>query len=128
MNRWGYLIRDAFRLALVIGGLMGAITGFWYLNEGGYFYHDKLTTIHWPSWTNGEYKECNSLNLKEEDEHPVLSCEDVGVWEQGKVFNVRFHGRTFTTEQQEGVVHYWRCRKNADDDDTTITCRLLRSQ
>jgi hypothetical protein len=40
-----HMIRDFFRLALVISGLLIAIWLLWSLNDGGYFYHDKLTTI-----------------------------------------------------------------------------------
>ena len=44
-----YMVRDLFRLALVVGGLLIAIWLLWSLNDEGYvFYHDKLTTIHAP--------------------------------------------------------------------------------
>lgn len=118
-----YMVRDLFRLALVIGGLLGGITFLWYLNDDGYFYHDKLTTIHAPSsWVNGEYKECTSLDVKEADEHPELSCENA-VSDEGKVFKVRFYGRTFAPEKKQ-IVRYWTCRKT-DAGDTTVTCHIV---
>jgi hypothetical protein len=118
-----YMVRDLFRLALVIGGLMTAIWLLWSLNDEGYFYHDKLTTIHAPaSWVNGEYKECTSLDVKEADEHPELSCENAN--DEGKMFNVRFYGRIFAPEQKQ-VIRYWRCKK-INGDDTSITCHMLK--
>jgi len=115
-----YMVRDLFRLALLVGGLLIAIWLLWSLNDEGYFYHDKLTTIHAPSWVNGEYKGFTTVDVKEADEHPELSCGDAPPGE-GKVFNVRFYGRTFAPEKKQ-VIRYWRCRKT-DGEETSFTCR-----
>jgi hypothetical protein len=116
------MVRDFVRLASVIGGMLIAIWLLWSLNDEGYFYHDKLTTVHAPSWVNGEYKECTTLDVKEADEHPELSCETTGG--EGKVFNVRFYGRTFAPERKQ-IISNWRCRKT-DGEETTVTCRMVK--
>jgi len=116
-----YVVKDFFRLVVFIGCLLGGITLLWYANDGGYFYHDKLTTVHALSWVNGEYKECTTLDVKEADEHPELSCETTGG--EGKVFNVRFYGRTFAPEKKQ-VIRNWRCKKT-DGEETTVTCHMV---
>lgn len=117
-----YVVKDFSRLILFIGCLLRGITLFWYANDGGYFYHDKLTTVHATPWVNGEYKECTTLDVKEADEHPELSCETTGG--EGKVFKVRFYGRTFAPERKQ-ITSNWRCNHHPEEDGTTITCHMV---
>lgn len=122
------VVRRVGGLAVVFLLAVGAFALWNYLNESGYIYHDKMTTVHFHSWLAGEYKLCTSMNLKEEDSAPVVHCDlaPEGL-AAGKVFKVRFYAETYVKEKQEGIVHYWNCRKNGETD-PAMTCELRESK
>lgn len=102
-------------LFLLIGG-----RALWpMLDESGYIYHDKLTSVFAKSWAPGEYKDCNSLSSKEEQ--PYLMCD--GEWGEQKVFKVRFYGQTHVEGKPEGTMLFWKCLKNGDID-PAMTCKI----
>lgn len=74
---------------------------------------EKLAAMHYHGeWSQGEYRECNSVNLKEEDKKPELDCLGSSPMDVGKIFNVSFSGDlTYDDEKPEGVVHLWLCRR-----------------
>ena len=69
------------------------------------FYHGE--------WSFGEYRDCVSINLKVQQNRPVLDC--AGALQSGtdKVFKVEFSGDlTYDEEKPENAVHLWLCRRN----------------
>jgi len=84
--------------------------------------HEKLATVRYRGeWILGEYRECESVNLKTEDKQPELDCAGVVVPNTGKVFNVSFSGDlTYDSERAESVAHRWLCRRN--DGDPSFSC------
>jgi hypothetical protein len=73
--------------------------------------HEKITSVHSRGfWSAGEYRECHSLNTKEEDADPQLWCGDSSPMDGAKVFKVKFSGDlTYDKDKKEGEVHYWWC-------------------
>jgi hypothetical protein len=72
-------------------------------------------------WSLGEYRECNSMNLREEDKKPELECLGSSPMDVEKVFNVNFSGDlTYDEEKPEGVVHFWLFRRN--DAEPSFSC------
>ena len=115
---------------LVTIGLLvaGIIWGYYKLDEIGYISHSKLSEVHAKGWSIGEYKDCNSMNTKDEDVKPVLYCGPDTIMEGAKVFKVEFSGvLTYTDREKEGVVHYWKCKKN-DGTDPSMSCDIQKSQ
>jgi hypothetical protein len=86
--------------------------------------HEKLAAMRYHGeWSLGEYRECNSMNLREEDKKPELDCAGSSLTDAEKVFNVNFSGDlTYDEEKPEGVVHFWLCRRN--DADASFSCRV----
>jgi hypothetical protein len=84
--------------------------------------HEKLTTVRYHGeWSLGEYRECNSMNLREEDTKPELDCIGSSMTVSEKVFDVSFSGDpTYDDEKPNGAVHYWLCRRNSTD--PTFSC------
>jgi hypothetical protein len=84
--------------------------------------HEKLAAMRYHrEWSVGEYRECNSMNLKEEDKKPELECLDSSPMDAGKIFNVNFYGDlTYDEDKPEGVVHFWLCRRT--DTDPSFSC------
>src|SRR5215472_9455421 len=84
--------------------------------------HEKLATVHClEEWSVGEYRECNSMNLREQDSKPELYCVVSSRLDLGKVFKVSSSGDlTYDDEKQEGQVLEWLCRRNIDD--PTFSC------
>lgn len=100
-------------------GVFAVIGGF---SSAGKFFqrkisHDKLTTVRYQGeWSQQEYRDCDSLNMKTDDKEPELYCGEATLARSGKVFNVEFSGDiTYDAEKTEGEVHYWRCRRNNSD-------------
>ncbi len=79
--------------------------------------HEKLATMRYDGeWSLGEYRECNSLNLFEEDSKPELNCIGSSSMSRAKVFNVGFSGDlTYDAEKPDSEIHYWVCRRNSAD-------------
>ena len=122
-------------LGLVFVGLGGAAV--WdNLDEGGYIPHDEMTIVYSPNWQNGEYKTCSTLNGNGgESPNRVTPPQNIlcdggvpsGRLEDGKVFNVRFWGKTYFKGKQPGEFLLWKCRKN-DREDPAITCKQATEQ
>src|SRR5260370_26762103 len=71
--------------------------------------HEQLAGMHYHGeWSLGEYRECNSMNLREEDKKPELDCVGSSPMDTEKVFNVNFSGDlTYDDEKPESARHYW---------------------
>ncbi len=118
----------AAMIVTVVLIIAGAIWGYSKLDAFGYVAHSKLTEVHAKAWSTGEYKNCNSINIKEEDAQPVLYCGPDTIMEAAKVFKVRFSGvLTYDKEMKEGIVHHWKCKKN-DSTDPSMICDIQTSQ
>ncbi len=91
--------------------------------------HDKLTNVHYRGeWSNGEYRDCSSLNFKESDKQPELFCVGSTATETLKVFNVNFSGGVvYDEDKKEGAIHYWLCRRN-NSTETTFSCKMKDSE
>ena len=109
---------------VVLIGILFAIAvgeGNWgEFEDMGWIHHDNLTTVYSRGWINGEYKHCTNINAKNDE--PYLLCDDAKFEEKGRVFKVRFYGRTYKPELPFETTFDWRCRKNGDED-PAITCR-----
>ena len=120
--------RGLRKLAIVCGVLfVGAVSWTW-LNDAGYIYHDILTIVYSPDWQVGEYKTCTSVNGALVSNVLCDGGVPSGRVEDGKRFNIRFHGRTFDKFEPDlskpdvaPAVFVWKCRKNQTDD-PSITC------
>jgi hypothetical protein len=88
--------------------------------------HEKLTTVRYPGeWVLGEYRECDSMNLRDADRQPELDCGGSSSIAVERVFKVSFSGDlTYDDEQPEREMHYWLCRR--DNDDATFSCSARR--
>jgi len=101
-------------------GVIGAVMALVFIQGGGWSHlshrisHEKLAALHYRGeWSLGEYRECSSMNLKEEDKKPQLDCLDSAPLDAGKVFKVSFSGDlTYDEEKPETLVHFWLCRRN----------------
>lgn len=84
--------------------------------------HEKLAAVRYHGeWSLGEYRECNSMNMRDEDKRPELDCVGSLPMDTEKVFKVNFSGDlTFDEERPEGAVHFWLCRRN--DADASFSC------
>lgn len=91
------------------------------------FSHEKLTKVYYQGeWTLGEYRDCHSLNLREEDKEPELYRGGSSLMDAGRVFNVSFSGGlAYDGEKPEGAVQFWLCRR--DGADPSFSFRLRRS-
>lgn len=92
--------------------------------------HDELTIVYSPDWQIGEYKTCSTLNGNgdKSPEHSTrpqnIFCEGgvpSGRPEDGKVFKVRFWGRTYIKSEPFEKYMLWNCRKNGGGD-PSVTC------
>jgi hypothetical protein len=91
------------------------------LEDMGWIYHDKMTTVYMHNWANGEYKHCTNINANNNDK-PYLACDDAKLADEpGKVFNVRFYGKTYQAELPFQTTFDWSCQRK--DDDPTIVCK-----
>lgn len=87
------------------------------LENVGWIYHDKMTTVYVHNWMNGEYKHCRNINANNHDK-PFLMCDDAKLdEEEGKVFDVRFYGRTYEAFD-------WNC-KRSDGSEPMIVCKRM---
>jgi hypothetical protein len=111
------LIGLVVTLVLIQGGGWSAIQKY----VGHRISHEKLTAVSYHGeWSLGEYRECNSMNLREEDKKPELECGS-SPRDVKKVFNVNFSGDSaYDGAKPEGVVHSWLCRRN--DADPSFSC------
>ncbi len=82
--------------------------------------HEKLAAVRYHGeWSLGEYRECNSTNLR--IARPELDCVGSSPMDTEKIFSVNFSGDlTYDEEKPEGAVHYWLCRRN--DADPSFSC------
>jgi hypothetical protein len=91
------------------------------LENTGWVHHDKMTTIYSHNWVNGEHKHCSNANSKNNDK-PFLMCDDARLAnEDGKVFEVRFYGRTYQSELPSETTFDWDC-KRIDNENPMFTC------
>jgi hypothetical protein len=101
-----------------------------YLDESGRIFHDEMTTVYSPNWQYGEYKTCTTLNGGKPENILCDGGVPSGRIEDGKVFKVRFWGRTYVEGEpavggapnSAPTVFYWNCRKN-EEGDPSITCK-----
>lgn len=110
-------------LVVLVGILIAISVGEWdwgELEDNGWIHHDNIKTVYSLGWINGEYKHCTNINAKNDE--PYVLCDDAKIEERGKVFKVRFYGRTHKPELPFETTFDWRCRKNGDED-PVITCR-----
>lgn len=117
-------LRSIGWFALIVALSVGGVSLWIYLDESGYIYHDKMTLVSSKGWTNGEYKDCSSVNSKPEE--PYLECAGL-VGGEPKEFKVRFYGQTRVIDKREDYIFTWKCRKNGDID-PTITCERGKQQ
>jgi hypothetical protein len=90
----------------------------------GWVYHDKMTTVYGHNWVSGEYKHCSNINANNHDK-PFLMCDDAKLDEEpGKVFDVRFYGRTYDEKLPLETTFDWNC-KRSDGSDPMIVCKRL---
>jgi len=108
-------------IAVVIFTVMGGFEG---IDRIIQFHtsHEKLTTMRYRGeWSSGEYRECQSINLKAEDKQPELDCAGFVPPSTEKVFKVSFSGDlTYDSERKESVTHHWLCRRI--DEDASFSC------
>jgi hypothetical protein len=112
------LIAVAVAFALIQGGAWSALQK--YVSHR--ISHEKLAAMRYRGeWSLGEYRECNSLNLREEEKKPELACLGALPMDPEKLFNVSFSGDlTYDQEKPKSEVHYWLCRRN--DGDPSFSC------
>ena len=80
------------------------------LEQMGWWHHDAMTTVFMHDWVNGEYKQCVSIN----ETQPFLVCgESKG---DGKLFKVRFYGRTHNPKLSPEAELHWTCKRSYGDD------------
>ncbi len=115
--------------ALVLAGALAAVAIWDRLDQAGHIPHDELTIVYSPDWQNGEYKTCSTLsgNGYKSPEHftrPQNILCDGGVpsgrLEDGKVFKVRFWGRTYIKTKPLETSLSWSCRRSSSDDPSII--------
>jgi hypothetical protein len=84
--------------------------------------YEKLTNLRYHGeWSVGEYRECNSLNLREEDEKPEIVCMGSSSLDTSKIFKIKFTGgQIYSSEIPEGTEYFWLCRR--DNADVTFSC------
>ncbi len=117
-------LRSLGWFALVVTLSVGGVSLWNYLDESGYIYHDRMTLVSSKGWTNGEYKDCSSVNAKPEELY--LECGGF-LGGEAKEFKVRFYGHTRIVDKPENYMFTWKCRKNGDTD-PTITCERRKEQ
>jgi hypothetical protein len=115
-------------------GLVGGVVALTFMGLGGcagleklydqHTSHEKLSSLRYHGeWTNGEYRECSSTNVKEEDKEPVMECEGAAFSDQYKVFQVEFSGGlTYDNEVPKGQPLLWTCRRTGGD--STFSCHM----
>lgn len=82
--------------------------------------HDEIISVNQNAWTNGEYKDCSSLNTKT-IQQTYLDCSAISG--EPREFKVRFYGLTYDSQLPQTFIHNWKCLKNGGFD-PTFTCRL----
>jgi len=117
-------------IVLLVVGALGGVAIWDRLDQAGHIPHDEKTIVYSSDWQNGEYKTCSTLNgngykSPEHSARPQNILCDGGVpsgrLEDGKVFKVRFWGRTYIKTEPLETSLLWNCRKNGGDD-PSITC------
>jgi hypothetical protein len=106
MSNGAKLILGAF---LVLGAM-----SVWDAIDDRWIPQDRRMFVEARGWAPGEYKNCATQNVNVEE--PTLACDD----EVGKVFDVRFYGRT--AQSNTPATFLWSCQKN-EGISPTITCR-----
>ena len=119
-----------FLVATVFALTIWVLFGMWDTGEFEnlrWVYHDKMTTVYMHNWLNGEYKHCSNINANNHDK-PFLMCDDAKLDEEpGKVFNVRFYGRTYQPELPFETTFDWSC-KRGDGSDPMFVCKRQSSK
>jgi ribosomal protein L37E len=115
-----------FVLIVVVAIFIGAYSGNWgELDDAGWVHHDEMTTIYSHNWVNGEHKHCSNVNANNDDK-PFLMCDDARLAnEEGKVFEVRFYGRTYEPKLLSETTFDWDCKRN--DTEPMFTCKRVPS-
>jgi hypothetical protein len=85
--------------------------------DSGAFSHDQKMWVEASGWAEGEFKKCSTQNVDLDE--PTLHCDENVV---GKVFDVRFNGKTFVQQKPELSVFHWTCQKNVGIE-PSMTCR-----
>jgi hypothetical protein len=82
--------------------------------------YDVIATLHdHGEWTAGEYRDCFSVNLKEERDKPEIVCEDADA--PARTFKIRFVGsEPYDENVKEFTLRNWVCRRV--DRDVTFSC------
>jgi hypothetical protein len=81
--------------------------------------HETLATVHYHGeWSVGEYRDCDSMNLKDYDK-PDVVCADA--YAPARLFKVRFVGsQVYDPRLSIGESLTWMCRRV--DRDVTFSC------
>jgi hypothetical protein len=118
-------------IVFLLAGTLAGLAVWARLDKAGYVPHDERTIVYGPDWQNGEYKTCSTLNgngykSPEHSSRPQnILCDGgvpSGLLEDGKVFKVRFWGRTYVNTEPLETALLWDCRKNGKDD-PAIACK-----
>jgi hypothetical protein len=128
-SRYSSGIGCSLIILIAVAICIAVYTGAWDLGEledTGWIHHDKITTVFSRDWVTGEYKHCSNVNANNHDE-PYLLCDGANLEENGKVFKVRFYGRTYQTEAPFETTIDWRCRRNSSED-PIITCERVEQK
>jgi hypothetical protein len=125
---------------LIFIGIVFVVWSWGYWIGLAYHHHilsdDFVITVYSPNWEFGEYKNCTTLNIAAIKKPRDLLCdggEPSGRPEDGKMFNVRFYGRTYddsspaldpNTPKVVPTVFWWNCRKT--ESNPSIACEYAQ--
>jgi curved DNA-binding protein CbpA len=113
-------IRRGLATTLLLLAALGAFVAWRQLDNAGYIPRDEMTIVYSPNWQYGEYKACTTLNGAKQQNVLCDGGAPSGRIEDGKVFNVRFWGKTYDEGKPSvysgpsvaPAIFYWNCRKN----------------
>jgi hypothetical protein len=77
---------------------------------------EKLASLRYHGeWSVGEYRECDSMNLRHM-EKPEVACSGASPLDNQKIFNIEFKGGpTYDSTIADGTVFTWLCRRTNQD-------------
>jgi hypothetical protein len=77
---------------------------------------EKLATLTYHGeWSVGEYRECDSMNLRHM-EKPEVACSGASPLDNPRIFNIEFKGGpTYDSRIADGTVFTWLCRRTNGD-------------
>jgi len=105
-------------VVLVLIFALGPAAYNWLVHDSHWIHHEQLMLVYADSWTTGDYKDCDTLNIR--IEKPPLNCD---TYARGKTFNVRFDSDTYLKEKPDSTVLHWKCGKH-EGGDATFDCEL----